>query len=237
MDRKIFFDQIRNSLFDGRLKQVTVTNIGIILDYWQAHYPDNPTKQLAYILATVLAEVGQNMKPVREGFSRSDREARRKLRRKAYAKSVGPFGHAYYGRGYVQLTWLKNYQYQQEKLDIPLVEFPDLALETEHAIRILVRGMMDGDFNPRGKGLPYYLNEDKSDFIDARRTVNLLDRAEEIGGYAVKFLDALEAATAVNHPMHNLEEDPEPRPHLMSLEHVRHGPTPHRSGFWGWLLR
>jgi len=193
---KVFFDTVRGPLFGGSLSQSAVNNMNIITGYWLQTYPDNPLSQLAYVLATVRAEVGSNMKPVREGFAASDADARRKVRNRAYGKEDGPFGHVYYGRGYVQLTWHRNYKWQSEKLGMDLEQFPDLALETPVAIRILVEGMMDGDFNGQGHGLAHYVNENTQDFVGARRTVNVQDRAGEIAGFARSFLRGLELAAA-----------------------------------------
>lgn len=53
---------------------------------------------------------------------------------------------------------------------------------------------MAGDFNAHGHGLPYYVNTQGQDFVEARRTVNILDRAHEIADYATRFLNAIEAA-------------------------------------------
>ena len=189
---KIFFDTVRSSLFGGTLSQSAVDNINTITGYWLEQYPDQPLSQLAYILATVKAEVGANMRPVREGFSKDDADAREKLAHRPYAKSDGPFGHAYYGRGYVQLTHLQNYKTQSAKLGIDLVKFPDKALETPIALQILAGGMLAGDYNGKGFGLGHYVNETKQDFVGARRTVNVQDRAEEIAGYAKLFLSALQ---------------------------------------------
>lgn len=189
---KIFFDTVRGPLFGGTFSQTAVDNINAITGYWLDHYPGNPINQLAYILATVRAEVGADMRPVREGFAKDDADARKKLAHRPYAKSDGPFGHAYYGRGYVQLTHLRNYKTQSAKLGIDLVKFPDRALETPVALQILAGGMLAGDFNGKGLGLGHYVNETKQDFIGARRTVNIQDRAEEIAGYAKLFLSALQ---------------------------------------------
>lgn len=191
---KIFFDTVRNSLFGGTLSQSAVDNLNIITGYWLEHYPKQPLNQLAYILATVKAEVGANMRPVREGFAKDDADARKKLAHRPYAKSDGPHGHAYYGRGYVQLTHLENYKTQSDKLGIDLVKFPDKALETPIALQILAGGMLAGDFNGKGFGLGHYVNETKQDFVGARRTVNVQDRADEIAGYAELFLAALRLA-------------------------------------------
>jgi len=192
----IFFDTVRKPLFGGGLNQSAVDNMNLIVGFWLENYPNNPLNQLAYVLATVRAEVGSNMRPVREAFAKTDAEARSKLAGRAYAKSAGPFGHAYYGRGYVQLTHLSNYRTQGEKLGIDLVQFPDRALETEVALQILVNGMMGGDFNGQGHGLAHYVNATRQDFVGARRTVNVQDRAAEIAGFAEKFLQALKLAAA-----------------------------------------
>ncbi len=198
-NKAAFYNSIRGSLFGGSLGQTTVENTEIILDYWLANHSDKPFQQLAYVLATVRHEVGAAMQPVRETFAKSDAQARAKLAGKKYGKSVGPHSHAYYGRGYVQLTWLKNYRKQEQKLGIPLVENPDLALDPRHGIRILVEGMLDGDFNGRGHGLGHYVNETEQDYIEARRTVNILDKASHIAGLARKFENAI--AAAVNTPV------------------------------------
>jgi glycosyl hydrolase family 19 (putative chitinase) len=196
ISHKVFYNGVRKPVFGGSLSQSAVDNMEVVLDYWFTHYPNNPLNQLAYILATMRREVGARMAPVRETFAKSDAQARKNLAGKAYAKSAGPFAHAYYGRGYVQLTWLKNYEHQQGKLGIPIVENPDLVLESPTAVKILVEGMMDGDFNGAGHGLAHYVNDVKQDFINARRTVNGTDNASEIAGNAKFFLSALDEAVA-----------------------------------------
>lgn len=191
--RKIFFDSVRGPLFGGSLTQSAVDNMNIVLDYWQANHRSKPRAQLAYILATMRHEVGAAMKPVRERFASSDAQARRALAGAAYGGSAGPFGNAYYGRGYVQLTWIKNYQKQGRKLGLNLVQNPDLVLQPGVAVKVLVEGMLDGDFT--GKSLDDYITGSRQDFVNARRIVNKLDRAELIAGYARRFLRAIDAAS------------------------------------------
>jgi len=197
LDHKRFYDRIRVSLFRGSLTQAEVDNINIILSYWDQSYTNNPKQQLAYVLATVLGEVGHRgeMGPVRETYATSDAQARYRLRHKKYAQSVPPYGHAYYGRGYVQLTWRYNYESQEARTGFPLVQYPDLALRTDVAVDVLVNGMMTGAFNRYGHGLAHYVNETHVDYVAARYTVNVQDRAVEIAGYAHKFWDAIEYAS------------------------------------------
>jgi putative chitinase len=198
MDMTTFFDRLRPTIFGGSIPQSAVDSSNIIIEYWNTSFPDGDEAsdaRLAYVLATVVAEVGRNMRPVRETFASSDAQARARLSHKSYAQSVPPHGHAYYGRGFVQLTWLSNYRRQENKLGVPLVEYPDLALRTDIALQVLVNGMMAGDFNASGRGLEYYVNANGYDFVNARRTVNILDRATEIAGYANSFLDAIVSAS------------------------------------------
>jgi putative chitinase len=191
--RKAFYDSVRTSLFGGALSQSAVDNMNAVLDYWFENHAAKPAAQLAYILGTMRHEVGANMAPVRETFATSDAQARARLAKRKYGKPAGPFGHVYYGRGYVQLTWHDNYKRQAEKLGLDLVEHPDLVLRSDIAVRILVEGMLDGDFT--GVGLNNFITAGSQDFFNARKIVNKLDRAELIAGYAKKFLTAIQAAS------------------------------------------
>jgi putative chitinase len=195
--RQAFYDAIRNTVFPGSISQTAVDNMETILNYWFFHHSGNPPAQLAYVLATVRHEVGTDMAPVRETFAASDGAARANLRGKKYAEPEPPSGHAYYGRGYVQLTWLKNYQAQQKKLGIKLAENPDLALDPNVATRILVEGMLDGDFSSTGHGLGHYVNAATQDYFNARQTVNLHDKAHAIAATAHEFAAAIARAIAV----------------------------------------
>ncbi|MTV47149.1 glycoside hydrolase family 19 protein, partial [Streptococcus pneumoniae] len=50
----------------------------------------------------------------------------------------------FYGRGYIQLTWRKNYEKFSELLQQDFVGNPDLVLVPENAAKILVHGMVEG---------------------------------------------------------------------------------------------
>jgi hypothetical protein len=68
---------------------------------------------------------------------------------------------------------------------LDLVNNPALALQPGTAYKIMSLGMTRGLFT--GKKLPDYLNDEKADYVDARRIINGLDRAELIAGYSEKF--------------------------------------------------
>lgn len=217
MNRKTFFDSVRQAPFRGRLNKSQVEGMNGILDAFVTH-GDGRAKTLAYALATAYHEVGGRMVPVREGFTKSDAGARRAVNRLAkkrgprsavakYAKPTGPHGHVYYGRGHVQLTWLKNYERSSADAGVDLVKNPDAMLDPVISARVLIRGLMDGRWNGSGKGIAHYLNDSRTDLKNARRTVNVTDKWQTIADYYRAFLAAIEKAGGVPKMV-----NPEPRP-------------------------
>lgn len=148
--------------------------------------------QTAYILATAWHETGGRMQPVREGFAASDAGARQavanwaaKNKKRNYAAPDPETGQSYYGRGLVQITHRVNYLKLGLRLCIDLETNPDLALSPGIAERILVLGMMAGDFT--GRKLSEHVEGERMDFVGARKVVNGTDRAELIASYAKDF--------------------------------------------------
>jgi len=91
----------------------------------------------------------------------------------------------FYGRGYIQLTWKKNYQKFSDLLKQDFVGDPDLVLVPDNAAKILVHGMAHGSFT--GKKLSDYFQTGKlPDWLGARRIVNGTDQAERIAEAAQK---------------------------------------------------
>ena len=125
--------------------------------------------QIAYVLATTEWETNHTFQPVREAYWLSEDWRRSHLKY-----------YPYYGRGYVQLTWEDNYRTYGKILNIDLVGNPDLALEPQNALFILMHQFKNGAFT--GKKITNYINKDEIDFINARRCINGRDKAEEIAG-------------------------------------------------------
>jgi putative chitinase len=186
IDRKKFFDSVRENLFNGVLTQRQVDGMNYLLDVWEEYHFDKDIRWLAYALATTFHETAFLMSPIEEYGKGSG---------KPYGEPVPPHGNSYYGRGYVQLTWLENYQKAEEilreKYDVeaPLVEYPHRMLEHEPSALVLYDGSIEGWFT--GVGLPTYFNETTDDPYNARRVINGTDKADIIAGYHRKFLDAL----------------------------------------------
>lgn len=150
---------------------------------------------IAYILATIKHECANTWLPIEEFGKGRGRE---------YGKPVTVTDPAtgetsqqvYYGRGYVQLTWERNYQRLDKELGLGnrLWRHPEIALEPEVAWRICSVGMRIGLFT--GKGLPDYIHNAICDYVGARRIINGTDRATLIAGYAATFEDLLEHTLA-----------------------------------------
>lgn len=138
--------------------------------------------QVAYLLATCEHESG--FRPIRERqFGRADPQASEGFRR---TLSYYPF----YGRGYVQLTHEGNYRAYGQMLNIELTDDPDLALEPDVALFVLVHGVTNGRF---GTAMTQFINANQTDFVNARRSVNVLDRAELIARIAQRWLTWIRA--------------------------------------------
>jgi hypothetical protein len=143
-----------------------------MLDHWEANMADRDDRWLAYALATAHHETDRSFGPIRE-YGRG--------RGRPYGVPDAQTGHAYYGRGLVQLTWKDNYAKMGRLLGVDLVADPDLALDLRHAVPIIFTGMERGMFT--GKKFADYLNPTRDDWVNARRIINGTDRANLIADY------------------------------------------------------
>jgi hypothetical protein len=136
--------------------------------------------QIAYVLATAEWETNHTFKPVREAFWVKDAETWRRNHLKYWP---------YYGRGYVQLTWQKNYDHYGKILGLDLVGNPDLALDHYGSLFVIVQGFKTGAFT--GHKLSEYVNATGVNFKAARFCINGQDKAQEIADIAQGYLAKL----------------------------------------------
>lgn len=182
-DRKQFFDAYRTVF--GRLSQKQVEGLGFLLASMEADVRITDLRWMAYMLATVKHECANTWQPIEEYGKGKDRPYGKKV------KVQRPDGSsafvAYYGRGYVQLTWPENYSRLGQALGLgeTLALYPERALEPQIAYRILSYGMRRGAFT--AKKLADYINDALCDYKNARRIINGLDQASLIKGYAENF--------------------------------------------------
>lgn len=175
MDRAVFFNTVRSYPFPGKLNAGQVQGMEAILDEWE-HRQLVDMRWLAYMLATAFHETAYSMQPIEEIGKGAGR---------AYGDTP------YYGRGFVQLTWEKNYQTMGKLLNVDLQAHPEQALDMHVATQVMFEGMMRGLFT--GVGLKKYFN-DESDWYNARRIINGVDRADQVARYGRAFFFALDVA-------------------------------------------
>jgi len=196
IDRKHFFDTVRPALFNGTLTQKQVDGMEAILHEWEAQQLTD-LRWLAYILATAYHETAKTMQPIAEYGKGKGHDYGKMLKMGGGpGKRIAYFtpNHIYYGRGLTQNTWYETYQRltkaaatQGKKWDF--LNNPDLLLQMEPSIWATFYAMQVGLYT--GKKLSDYFNEQKEDWINARKIINGLDCAKMIADYGNEFYNAL----------------------------------------------
>lgn len=102
---------------------------------------------IAYMLATVNRECGGKWKPVRE-IGKGKKKPYRKVIEVEDPETKKKLKNVYYGRGYTQITWDKNYKKLGKSLGMgdALYIHPDKALDHNISYKILSKGMRKGLF-------------------------------------------------------------------------------------------
>ncbi len=183
------FSILRKSF--GKLTQDQVDGINFLVATFDADktitYP-----QAAYMLATAWHETAQKMQPITEYgsvkyFDKYDTGALAK--RLGNTPALDGDGFKYRGRGYTQITGTDNYKRVGKALGIDLFKNPDLALNPDIAVKIMIYCMKNGVFT--GKKLSDYINGTSKNYLSARRIINGTDQAQKVADYAVVFEKAL----------------------------------------------
>ena len=193
-----FFDELRKSLFK---KGFTQSQVDGIQNKWASFQEIALNiQEAAYLFATSYHETGvfvrqdgkkvfvRTMNPVEEMLKGQGRRYGKHIKMSgAPYPSTMPI---YYGRGDIQLTWYENYEVMGKLLGIDLLNRPDLALVPRISAKILAIGTKKGVF---GRKLGSFISLDTGlvDYFNARRCVNVLDKAEEIANFASLFEEAL----------------------------------------------
>jgi len=207
INRKVFFDEIRQTVFGGFLEQTQVDGVNACLDYAEGHRLD--PRFTCYGLATARHETGGKMQPVRENLNYTttaqirktwpnrfytDADARpyvkqpKKLAIKVYGGRLGndpapsTDGWDYRGDGLPQLTGKANF----EKFGVE----PGMDLAT--SVEVMYRGMTLGLFT--GRKLSEFFNATVSNAIGARVIINPDKNGVLVARYHEAFLAAYHKA-------------------------------------------
>lgn len=194
-----FIENTRLLLFGGQLKTSQREGLVGILAEWDQNHASKDDRWLAYMFATVHHETDRTMRPIREYGStayftrRYDVRGERPNTCRKYGNTTPGDGPRYCGRGFVQLTWKNNYRSMSEVVGVDLVADPDRAMELPVATKILFHGMMNGSFT--GKRLAGYFDGIRADWVNARKIINGLDKANLIAGYAKQYYGCISYTT------------------------------------------
>jgi hypothetical protein len=193
-DRLRFFASYRIKFGMGdkpaRLNQSQVDGLLTLLDHFEVDAEMTDIRWIAYCLATTKHETADTYQPIEE-YGRG--------KGRTYGTPDSETSQIYYGRGYTQNTWKTNYTKLTaawNKLNpdrqIDFIHHPELLLQPEYAYLSMSYGMRTGLYT--WKKLSDYINKKRCDYTNARRIINVMDRAETIAGYAMKFQKVLEGS-------------------------------------------
>ena len=169
----------------SRATPVQLENLKIILAECTAQGVTMP-EQVAYIVGTAWHEA--RLRCIPEIRARQGTAVWRMQER--YWKT------GFYGRGFVQLTWERNYRKFSDLLGVDLVADPNRVLDPVVGAKILVIGMRDGLFT--GAGLNRYFKPGvPPQWLNARKTVNGLFHADYVARAAVAVFNVLKGGTEI----------------------------------------
>lgn len=181
IDKPYFYQRIREvGLFD-KLVQAQVESLDAVLN--ECDKQGLTLKQCAYVFATAYHECYNPKTPETRLTPIVEFGGEKYLKSKKY--------YPYYGRGLSQITWDYNYRKEAKRLNLDLMNHPELILNIPTAANSHVYCMANGIYT--GKKLSDYINDKKTDYVNARRIVNGTDQAAKIAGYAEKFENCLKA--------------------------------------------
>jgi hypothetical protein len=221
-NRDVFYDSVRTRVFNGKLSQSQVNGMDIVLDAWEIDPPRDDLRHLGYMFATTYHETAQKMQPVPENGKGSGQP---------YGKTDPETKQAYYGRGFVQLTWRDNYARADSEMnwsgDQSCEWNADLQLQAVYAAPTMFKGMEEGWFRSSSDGkrqtLDRWFNETKDDPYNAREIINGdkhivpswssgVSIGNLIKGYYMDFTAALNEAYIGDQPEPGPEPEPSPEP-------------------------
>lgn len=203
INRRFFFARVRAALFGGSLTRTQTDGMTFILDVWEQHHAEKDDRWLAYALATAYHEVDKTMRPIHEYGGRDyfmrmyDRTGGRPAKARELGNSEVGDGALFHGRGFVQLTGRRNYAAMGRAFGVDLTSSEaaaDRVLDRSLAARILFKGMEEGTFT--GRKFADYFNPTTENWVNARRIINGLDKAQVISGYGREFYSAVSYTTA-----------------------------------------
>lgn len=192
MSRDAFHAEIATALYRGSLPDWQREPLDRLIE--EGLRRERTLQEVAYVLATCHHETGRfkHLEEIGKGEG------------KPYGDTAALMGTGsrvtrwavYYGRGWVQETWLANYARLSIAASLYFGRPIDLVSEPDLLIRdraLMAWSVWDGFITGRwtGQNLADHIRPGAVDYVTARRIVNGDDAAETIAGYARAFERAL----------------------------------------------
>lgn len=139
---------------------------------------------IAYVLATCVFETSKKMLPKEETgsdeyfHSMYDKDGERSATAIRMGNTATGDGKKYKKRGVISILGKTAYTKFGELIGEDLVNNPELVLDLKISTKLLVEGMLKGWYT--GVTLYNYITPSKTDYINARRTVNGVDNSKRI---------------------------------------------------------
>jgi len=174
------------------VRKLNEQNLDLLLSFMEKDTAVDDLRWFAYMLATVLIECGAAFRPISEDgcndttgcvpIRTNPRNYGKPtpcpnlLRKPAQPCPAGKKTHTYYGRGYVQLTHLRNYKKLSDRLGLgdQLVHFPERAIQPDISYNVMSVGMREGLFTRHR--LSDYISGKRCDYRSARAIINPRDQ-------------------------------------------------------------
>lgn len=188
IDRAKFFEGYREKF--GRLDQNQVHGLNFLLSAFESDPRWADLRHVSYALATIFRETAHTFQPINEKGSDaylSKYWTNPKLR-SALGNTQPSDAQTYKGRGYCQITGRSNYR------KFGIEDDPEKALEPRTAFEIMTKGMFAGSFT--GVKFSKFINDQETDYVNARRIINGTDHAHDIARDAKRFEEILRTASA-----------------------------------------
>ena len=206
INRKHFYTNYRKQF--GVLSTSQAEGLEFLLTALDSSEKFNLATQYAWILGMLYHECANTWQPVQEAYwLRSDRIAKLlhyyQSTFPGSVRGIFPNGTAYptyEGRGYAQITLKGNYikfrDVVREKFGVDILSDPDKVLDKDISWFILETGISERKLSFAGHILTDYVNDNQTDYLHARQTVNGMYRAALIAEYASEFYNCIDFSEA-----------------------------------------
>ena len=208
INREKFYDGYHKKF--GALSTAQKEGMDFLLDSLDKSEKFNLATQYAWILGMLHHECANTWQPVIEAYWLGNNRIQKLYNYytsnfPGSLRGIFPTGveyPTYEGRGYCQITLKGNYKkfrdVVKEKFGVDILTDPNAVLTKEISWFILETGISYRPLSFSGVVLTDFINDEKTDYLHARKTVNGMYRAAMIAEYAEEFYSIIDFEEAAS---------------------------------------